>query len=229
MTHLSDLELDAHRLGTAPPQVCAHLEVCTMCQARAQALAEDATAFAVRFDPAVLATSTLQAVPAPRPRWWRGAAGAFAALAAAAGLLLFVRPDPEAVRAKGSSARVELFVTDGGQIRPARGPVDPRAHLALRVRTATRAHIRLLWSSTPGVWQPLHPAAEASPWVVSGEAFLPRQLVLDGALEPERLGVVLCPGALVHSLAQDMLEHGASAGCEVEVVEVRKRTPGGAP
>lgn len=234
MTHLSDMQLDLHRLGSAPPEVAAHLEGCEVCRARAEALATDAADFAARFEPAVLATATLQAVDARPRRRWFGALAGFGALAAAAGVLLFVRPDPEIVRAKGAGPAVELFVTEAGEITPVKGAVPADAHLAVRLRPGAGAsgarekQVRLLWSSRPGAWRALYPAAEAPSWSVRGEAFLPREIVLDGAREPERLGVVLCERAVDHAAATAALEGAAEPGCAAETLEITKRAPAGA-
>lgn len=222
--HVSDLELDALRLGRGSEAVARHVEGCARCAARRAELEAAAEDFSARFSPAVLATETLLEVERRRGRrrwtgWWGGAAG----LAMAAAVLFTATSPPDEVRAKGEAARVELFEVRAGTPTITTGPVDARATLRVRVRTEGPRFVRLLWSSTPHAWTALYPGADAPSWPVDGVEWLRREVELDGALETETLGVVFCEGEVSSADAARALEGEVVAGCEAVRRAVEKR------
>jgi hypothetical protein len=190
--HLSDLQLDALRLGTAEPGVGAHVEACERCQRRRDALAADAEAFSSRFDPAQLAARTRARAEGSRgtrrPGWW--AFGGVSMMAAAAAATLLIVAPGEETRTKGDGARVEIYAPRDDEPRPVGGAVEPGAHLWVRVAVPGPRRVRLLWSPAPGGWTPLFPPARDPAWAVEGPAWLEREVVLDGELATERLGAV---------------------------------------
>lgn len=235
--HLSDLVLDALRIG-APPvsgEDRAHLLSCAACRARQQALDEDAANFQQRFDLPGLAADALMRASQPSPwrsfswlrfpwlrfRWLRFA---FVPAAVAAAVLLVVVLRPPQIRTKGAaSAHVEVFVIDGDARRAIDGPVARDARLAVRVVAAGPEHVRILWGSEPDRFDALYPEERAMAWAIEGPSWLEREVVLDGAREPELLGVVACEDEVSHAEALTALAAGAREGCVVETVEVKKR------
>lgn len=218
--HLSDLDLDALRIGAGRDELRAHLESCPACQARQASLTAAADDFAARFNPAGLAAQTLEATGARphRAAWWPALG-----LVAAAGLVVGVWPRPDEVRAKGGAEAVELHVKAPGGVTRVRGPVPRDAALGVRVHVDAPASVRVLWMTPPETWQALYPPAERPAWPVEAPTWLPHALKLDGAPQTEQLGVVICDAAVAHPEAVHVLEGQRRAGCRAEVLEVAKQ------
>ncbi|MEO1234537.1 MAG: hypothetical protein AAFZ18_37160 [Myxococcota bacterium] len=218
--HLSDLILDALRRGRGDVGR-GHLESCPRCQARQAELAEADRAFEARFVPAALATETLTAAQKSRSGWpWP--VPALAAVASAVALLLWLGPETPEVRRKGSQSLFELYVLEGDQRYPAGDAVDALAHLEVRVRSPGFAQV--LWGAADGGWTALFPAPGDAPWSVPvGGASLPREVILDGAPETERIGVVVCTTAMAAREAREVLEGRRRSDCQTDQRELRKR------
>ena len=83
--------------------------------------------------------------------------------------------------------------------------------------------MRILWGAGPDRWAALYPEEHAPAWSVESPSWLEREVVLDGAQETERLGVVACDGPLSHQDAVEALTRGARGRCELQTIEVEKR------
>lgn len=224
----------------------AHLASCPRCRARAAALEAEATAFAARFDMVGLAAEALgraEAERTARRSWFRALGALSTAATAALGMVLVLRAPPEvpdALRSKGGEAAlVEVFVLDGGRKVPLAGPVARDAELAVRVvpraaadassarptPAASRAHVRIVWRSAPEAWSALYPGPEDAAWQLEGPTWLERRVVLDGAAQPEALGVVVCARAVSHADAVRALAEPSArrADCATSLVPITKR------
>lgn len=222
--HLSDLALDALRLGQAPEGAAGHLQGCPRCQARSAELERDALLFRQRFQVEGLAAEALAAASkAPPIPWWRRALWPSTGAAAAATLLIALVTAQDNLRTKGGGSEVELFVLSGQTKTLLAGAVDPQAHLALSVRAEGPRQVRVLWSEQPGQWTALAPEAEAPAWQVRGPSWLEREIVLDGAPEPETLGYVVCEATVDHAAAVRMLSEAPRADCQVGTIRILKR------
>lgn len=216
--HLSDLRLDAHRLGALDPRSEAHLLACAECQARALHLRRAAEAFAASFDPAALAAAT----PRPVRRRWVGWATGL--LAAAAVALLVVRSSTDPIRTKGGGGglRVERRGPNGPE--PLKGPIEPGARLVVQASTSRPGYGRLYSATAGGPWLPLYPAPTAPAWRLEGPTWLDREVVIDDAPGRERLALVICPAPFSDPEGQAVLLHtGGPQGCLVETVTLEKR------
>lgn len=221
--HLSDLDLDAMRLGVQEPEAIAHLQGCEICQARQHILTREAEDFAQRFNPAGLAAQTL-AQPSPTRPWWRRLAWVSAPLVAVSALLLLtVTPNGERLRTKGGPSPVEVFVVTEQGPKPMPAAVAPGARLAVRINPGQRRQVRLLWGPKGGPWQALYPNAAAPSWKTKGPSWLSQEVVLDGETAPEQLRVVLCTQPVSHAQALDLIREVAQPGCALHTVDVVKR------
>jgi len=221
--HLSDLDLDAMRLGAGAAEAVDHLQGCETCQARQHTLTREAEDFAQRFNPAGLAAQTLAQSPRPRP-WWRRLAWASAPLAAMAALLLMVvMPSETELRTKGGPSPVEVFVVTEQGPKPMPATVAPGARLAVRNNPGETRQVRLLWGLKRGPWQALYPDDAAPSWQTKGPAWLSQEVVLDGETAPERLQVVMCRQPVSHSQALALIGNVAQAGCALHSVDVVKQ------
>ena len=228
-THASDHQLDGLRLGIDDPAVRAHLATCPHCQARQATLEADASAFLSTFQLPQLARDAVARVearrgPLARLLAWRPRLVLPAAmtLAASAAALLFALTPEDHVRAKGGAAQLEAFVLTAEGRAPLAGPVAPDARLAVKVTRAGPRFVRLLWESAPGRWDALYPGEDGAPWRIDGAAWLEREVVLDGAPAPERLGGVFCEAPVDHAAAVRFLRGEARAGCTLEAIVVVK-------
>lgn len=221
--HLSDLDLDALRLGAGGPEAHTHVQACDVCQARQSTLTREAEDFAQRFNPAGLAAQTLAELPTQRP-WWRRLTWLAAPLAAAAAVVfLVVIPDAPQLRTKGGPSPVEVFIVTAQGPKPMPATVAPDARLGVRLNPGQARQVRLLWGSRAGQWQALYPAADAPSWHTKGPTWLSQEVVLDGETAPEKLGVVFCETRVSHKQALELLRAGTGPGCKVHTVDVVKQ------
>lgn len=219
-THLSDMELDALRLGEANAEAAAHLSSCEACAARRDELANAAASFAADFDPVNLAVETIGRADPPAPWWRRWEIGLLLPVAAAAALMLI--PEPT-TRTKGDNPPIEVFVLEGETPKPMRGPVDPHARLAVRLDPGGAAFVRILWESTPDDRAALYPAQDGDAWMVNEKTWLAREVRLDGATTDERLIAVLCEAPFTHERALAIAAGDAAKRCRQFAVPVTKR------
>jgi hypothetical protein len=131
--------------------------------------------------------------------------------------------DDPTLRSKGSGALVELFTLNGDEKTPVTGAIPALSNLAARVAPRALSHVRILWSSTPDRWDALYPDEGEDAWTIAGPSWLDRSIVLDGALQPETLGVVSCAAPVDHAGATALLRGAAREGCRVERMRIDKR------
>ncbi len=146
---LSDLVLDARRLGQLRQEraaaVEAHLEACAGCARRREELAADAAAFSARFAPAGLAEETLERAGARTSRRRRRLFALLVPAAAAVAVVLLVLPpagpgpEPPGVRSKGG-AGLAVWLSRGGSVTPAEDGGEFSAGDALRFRLHPGPH-----------------------------------------------------------------------------------------
>lgn len=219
--HLSDLQLDAHRLGRADQVVPLHLEACTECRERQAFLEAAAQQFAQDFDPARLAAATLsKAAPTVRAGRFRIPA---VLLAAAAALLLFVRLDPEGVRKKGDDRLLRVHQRGPGGPVALEGPISAGTKLLLELHPKGPGWVRLFSASGEGNFVALYPEPTGPAWRLEGPTWLDREVVVDDAPGPERLAAIWCEGEFGQVEALTMLRTQARADCVSMKVVLEKR------
>jgi hypothetical protein len=202
--HLSDLRLDAHRLGPltsdSAAEVSDHLEACPRCAARLSELEEADAAFRERFSVPGLVAETLSAGQATRPTrpsalpaWWAGGAAALAL-----GALLVLNqgsPAPphgiEINRIKGG-AGLMAHVRSGATVRPVQDGelLQPGDALMLRMRPAVPGFAMVVGVEPDGTVNLIHPASgQWSAPAPDPAAWSPseRSYVLDDSSGYERL------------------------------------------
>jgi hypothetical protein len=214
--HLSDLALDAIRLGRGDRS---HLDTCAICQARAAILESEAAKFAT-LDHAALIDDAL-ARPKVQPIDRRSLLVPLA-LAAAASLLYVALPS-EGLRPKGAGAKASLHVLVDGGPAAIRGPLGDGDRLALQLAPPSPSLVRILWWSAPDGWRPLYPEQMELAWHIAEPTWLDREVVLDGASGTEAAGVVFCRDPVTHTEARTMLEGAPREDCTIERIEVQKR------
>lgn len=219
--HLSDLQLDAHRLGRGDDVVSAHLLACEACRGREGLLSEQAEAFGRRYDPAQLAAATLVKV-APEVRVGRFRIPAVL-LAVAAALLLFLRLEPEAVRKKGDERWLRIHQRGPSGPVALEGSIAAGAKLLLELRPEGPRWVRVYSASGQGDWAALYPEVEGPAWRLEGPTWLDREVVVDDAPGPERLTAIACEGNFGHAEALTMLRTQLRGDCVVEKVVLEKR------
>lgn len=219
--HLSDLQLDAHRLGRGDGAVSAHLVACEACRAREVVLSEQAAAFERRYDPAALAAATL-AKAAPQVRVGRFRIPAVL-LAAAAALVLFLRLEPEGVRRKGDERWLRVHQRGPSGPVALEGSIGAGTKLLLQLEPKGPRWVRLFSASGEGALVALYPDSEGPAWRIEGPTWLDREVVVDDAPGPERLTAVACEGNFGHAEALTMLRTRPRGDCVVEKVVLEKR------
>jgi hypothetical protein len=208
---LSALQLDQYRMGELPDaeEVRSHVDGCATC---AQAL-QDLSA-AVELPP-------LRVVPLqPRRRpGWRRALAAGLGVAAAASLLLVLRPD--GVRVKGSAPALGMFVQHGTEVRRAGAGEEVSAGDAVRfaVSTPEAAYVAVLSVDPRGhgsIYFPVGPRAERVP--AGHDVPLPLGTRLDATVGEERIVGLFCSSAVELEPIRAALESGhlqIPDGCQV--------------
>ena len=210
---LSALQLDRFRMGElsgpAAEEVRTHVAGCARCAEAIQELSA-----AVELPP-------LRVVPIPRQRpLWQRAAAAGLGVAAAASLLLVLRP-AGGVRIKGSAPALAMYVQHGGEVRRA-GPgetVAPGDALRFAVTTPLAAYVAVLSVDPRGrasIYFPLGARAELLP--AGQEAPLPIGTRLDATVGEERIVGLFCSAPVELEPVRAALEGGRATipdGCQV--------------
>ena len=240
---LSDRRLDALLAGeldgNAQDQAERHLASCARCAERRSALSADAVSFLAAHPPdhaRVLSgrsdhgpgVAPVVARRRARGLWW----GAGTALAAAAALLLMVRPHDLEERSKGPGS-VGFFVRHGEKVRRG-GPnerVLPGDALRFVVTQREPSYVAVLSRDAAGQASVYFPAAARAVRVEAGvEKAVDTSVVLDDVLGTERLYALRCERPI--ELAPLRAQLGASAsepawpeGCQVERLTILKVWP----
>jgi hypothetical protein len=211
---LSALQLDRFRMGElsgkAEEEVRAHVAGCVRCAEAIQQLS------------VVEALPPMRVVPLQprRSPVWRRAAAAGLGVAAAASLLLVLRP-AAGVRTKGSAPALSMYVQHGSEVRRA-GPgetVAPGDALRFAVTTPVAAYVAVLSIDPQGhgsVYFPLGARAELLP--AGQEMPLPIGTRLDATVGEERIVGLFCSAPVELEPVRALLESGRGTipdGCQV--------------
>jgi hypothetical protein len=229
----SDLALELHLADPRRSRLDEHLTGCAACQARLQQMGAEADEFRADVFPATVAR-VVAAAPAPRRgvSWLKFAP--VVALAAAAGLLVLVRPSspaPDYVGVKGGELSLSVWTAEAGGAKRVGDGAQVGASSALRfgARTGRPCQMWIVSVDGTGEVSRLFPASGAEGARLAGDAPIPGGAVLDGKAGPERIFAV-CTEA---PLGYDVLERAARAVGAAGSDAVRHTTrlpglPGGA-
>jgi len=212
---LSALRLDRWMAGELRPaeaeEVRAHLAACARCTSAAGSLA------AARDG---LALPPLRIAPAPARRAvrLRGVAALAGGLAAAAGLLLVLRPDATGERTKGAGVGLGLYVLHGDAVRQARPGevIAPGDAVRFAVTTPEPAYVAVLSLDPAGrasIYFPEGP--RAAPVPAGRDVPLPLATRLDATVGEERVVGLFCD----HPAELEPLRAGLEAGAGDAVPE----------
>jgi hypothetical protein len=211
---ISGLKLDRHLLGELPEEeeeeVRAHLAGCARCSEMIE-----------NMRPGPLPPLRVVQLPVrPRRTWLRRAVAAGAGLAAAASLLLVLRPAP-GERSKGPGFSLSMYVQHGADVRRAAPGEAVAAGDAVRfaVNAPVATYLAVLSVDARGrasVYFPLGPRAEL---VAAGaDTALPLATRLDDSAGEERIVGLFCPSAVELEPVRATLERGGDFvpdGCQV--------------
>ena len=178
--HPSFLQLDRMVLGSADPEVAAHVVDCDRCRAHLERVRQQVPV------PAWLGDLSR----ARRRMWWLGAIGA---LGAAVALLLVVRPSqPDDPGAKGAPS-VAIYVKRGESVALWDGsaPFAPGDALRLKISPQGFGRVSVASLQPDGVTELYSGAVNAR-----GESMLPASWTLDTAPGPEVLLLVFSKAPL---------------------------------
>lgn len=218
----------------------AHLETCARCQARHDAIATEAEGFLEKFPRLELPQAgrpvSKVVTLSPRRNQWLGWASGGVALAAAAVLLLVLRPptdgdtseQPGDVRTKGSS-HIGFFVKHGSEVR--RGGDEQVVHPGDQLRftlTSNKAqHVAILSLDAAHVVSTYYPRGGQSTSVgaVRDQA-VDSSVLLDETLGKEQIWGVFCEAPFeLEPLRAALQRQGklpALPGCSVDEVSIVK-------
>ena len=210
---LSALHLDRFALGeldgAAADEVRAHLETCARCSEALEAMRPR--------EP----LPPLRAVrPQPRRRSIRWVA-AGAGLAAAASLLLVLRPSLPRERSKGSGFALGMYVQHGGEVRRAAAheEVAPGDAVRFTVTAPADGYVAVLSLDAQGRGSIYYPAGpKAAPVQAGSDMALPLGTKLDATVGEERIVGLFCASAVELEPLRAALERGGNAvpeGCQV--------------
>jgi hypothetical protein len=213
----SDLELERHLLGDAPPALELHVADCAACAARLAEMREEGEDFRREVFPATVDAVVARARPRPLSRPWVLAAAPLAAAAAAA-LFLLGRPPPDYVGAKGGELSLAVFVqAPGGAQAAADGAAVPAgAAVRFQVRSARPCQLWVVSVDAEGLVSRLFPAGGDAPARIAEAGPLPGGAVLDGRAGPERIFAV-CSDAPLALADVERAARGAAGGSDARV------------
>ena len=201
---LSALQLDRYAMGELTPEAAketaTHLAGCRPCGEAMETLR------AARGEP----LPPLRVVPlAAERRPWRRAIAAGVGIAAAASVVLVLRPGGE--RVKGPGVALGMYVEHGGEVRRA-GPGEVVAAgdaLRFTVTAPQAVYVAVLSVDPAGRASVYYPrAARAEPVQPGVEVALPLGTRLDATLGEERIVGVFCPAPIELEPLRAGLEQG---------------------
>jgi len=211
---LSALHLDRFLMGeldgAAAEQVRVHLAECARCS---EAVDGMRIPRAERLPPLRLVKRD------PRARRWQRAAVAGLGIAAAASVVLLLRPATE--RVKGPGFALSMYVEHAGEVRRA-GPNEPVAAgdaVRFLVTAPVNGYVAVLSLDPEGHGSVYYPVgARAEPVQAGTEMPLPLGTRLDHTLGKERIVGVLCSSPIELEPLRIQLERGSDSvpqGCQV--------------
>lgn len=209
----SALHLDRFALGELDPaaanEVRAHLPTCARCSEAVQSLRPR--------EP----LPPLRVVPLrPRSRWIRVVA-AGAGVAAAASVLLLLRPSGPRQRSKGAGFALGMYVQHGGEVRRAGAgeEVAPGDAVRFVVTVPADGYVAVLSLDAQGRGSIYYPAGpRAAPVSRGSDLALPLGTRLDATVGEERIVGLFCAAPVELEPLRAALERGGSAvpeGCQV--------------
>lgn len=216
---LSALRLDRWMAGELGPaeaeEVRAHVAGCARCTSAVGSLAG-------ARDGARLPPLRTVAAPARHAARLRAIAALAGGLAAAAGLLLFLRPDPTGERTKGAGIGLAMYVLHGDAVRRT-GPgevVAPGDAVRFSVTTPEPAYVAVLSVDPAGRASIYFPAGPmAAPVAAGRDVALPLATRLDATVGEERVVGLFCDRPVELEPLRAGLEAGAGdaipEGCKV--------------
>ena len=192
----TELELEAHLLGSTRPGLAPHVEGCARCRARLEEMRRLGEEFRREVYPRTVDAVVARAGGRRAPRWLLVAAP----LAAAAAVVLYVRTSPPAryVGVKGGGLALIVFVKDAAGAHAVMDGQPVAASAAVRFEVRPERACRLWIVSVDGTGQVsrLFPAAGDTAASVAAPGPLPGGAVLDGRAGPERVYAVCTPEPL---------------------------------
>jgi Domain of unknown function (DUF4384)/Putative zinc-finger len=211
----SSLHLDRFLTGELEPleaeRVRAHAAACSRCGPALDAIR---AAGDERLPPLRLVSPLL-----PHPQRWWAVAAAGAGIAAAASLLLILRPSGE--RVKGAGFALAMYVEHRGEVRRA-GPGEIVAAgdaVRFAVTAPETAYLAVLSIDPRGKSSIYFPAGPRAERVQAGvDVALPLGTRLDDTVGEERIVGLLCAGPVELGPVRDGLERGDPTfpeGCQV--------------
>jgi len=208
----SALHLDRFLLGeldeAAAEEIRAHLKTCAACRETAESMR-----------PREL-LPPLRAVPS-RPRRSIRLVAAVAGVAAAAGVLLILRPSGPRERSKGSGFALGMYVQHGGEVRRAGSgeAIAPGDAVRFTVTAPSDGYVAVLSLDAQGRGSIYYPAgSRAAPLVAGSDVALPLGTRLDSSVGEERIVGLFCASAIELEPLRAALERSALSipdGCQV--------------
>ncbi len=176
--HPSFLQLDRLALGSADPQVAAHVESCETCRAQLSRVQQ--------APPVPAWVGDLGSAKSSRRTWWAGSVGALAAI----GLVLMIaspRRGPDGDPGAKGAPSVAVYVKRGDVVSlwDGRAPFAPGD--ALRLKISPQGFGRVAVASLQG---DTITELYAAPVTARGESVLPPSWTLDGTPGPDVLLLV---------------------------------------
>lgn len=205
--HPSELKLERHLLDPEQSPVREHIEACAKCQARVAQMEAQGESFRRFVYPA-----TLDGLTAPRRSRWFWAL-TLAPVAAAAGLLLLVRPAGDYVGTKGSPLTLSPFLEGPREVTEG-DSVPAAAALRFRVSSTTTCNLWLLSIDSDGGVSRLYPPQGDTGAEIRGQVTAPGGVRLDGKAGPERFFAVCAPGNLGYHPIEEAARAVAGGGAE---------------
>jgi len=230
--HPSELALERHLLDPLGSAVRAHVDGCDRCGARLAQMQRQGEEFLRFVFPATVEKVEEAAERSSRRFDWIRMLAPASALAAAAAVLLLVRPatdlestciDGVCIKGDGGVG-MTVFLNGSGGARPAREgePIAAGAAIRFRVRPTALCHLWVLSVDASGQVSRLFPITGDGGALVATLLDLPGGAVLDGKPGPERVFAICTPApmyyAAVERAVQVAMARGESAVRSVRTV-----------
>jgi hypothetical protein len=200
--HPTDLALEKYLLDKVASPLARHVETCEPCRGRIARMEEDGRRFRQFVFPATVEKIEAAAERRKTSRRWLAFLVPIPALAAAAALVLVLRPvgpSDDYVGLKGAGGiGLAAFVQKAGvaTVVPDRGAVAPTAALRLRVHTSSACRLFVLSVDARGAVSRLDADGPEGVPLSAGQHDLPGGVELDGSAGPERIFAVCAPSGV---------------------------------
>ena len=205
--HPSELKLERHLLDPQRSPLREHIDACDRCRARVAQMEAQGESFRRYVYPA-----TLEAVTAPRRSRWLWAL-TLAPVAAAAGLLLLVRPAGDYVGTKGSPLTLSPFLEGPQEVADGQ-TVPAAAAMRFRVSAARPCSLWIVSVDAAGAVSRLYPPRGDAGAEIRGQVTAPGGVRLDGKAGPERFFAVCAPEDVGYLRVEQAARAVAGGGAE---------------